>query len=740
MASRASASSTPASSNITRPGLTTATQPSGLPLPEPMRVSAGFLVKGLSGKTFIQTFPPRLILRVIAIRAASIWRLVSQPASSALRPYSPNSTRCWPRDIPGLRPRCWRRNLTRFGDSITPPSLPRDWGLASRASAADPSAQVGTAATATARAAATASAAAPAAATAATATAAATARAAAPTATAVAPAAATAAAVAPVAAAAAIVAVVAPTGAGLVERGQVGAGVAGGHDLALVDPALDADAAERRAGLVEAVVDVGAQRVQRHPTVVVHLGPRHLGAAEPAGDLDLAALGTRAHGARERALHRAPEGDAVDELLGDRLGDELRVELRPLDLEDVDLDRLAGQAVQVAPQRVHLRARLADHDARARGVDVHLDLGRVLADRDVGQAGVRQLVRDVVADGHVLDQEVREVALVEPVRLPVVDVPHAHGFGMYLLPHALELLRGERDRQVRGPLADARGAAHGAWPVALQRRPLVGIHGGDTQVLAHQLVVVLRVGDRRLEQLGPVLGGGARREGEDGARLRDVLAADVVADQPRLARGGAHVLRVRGDGDAGLDGAAPVALACARGRSPLAAGGRRPGGLVGWLRLRIGLGRAVRGLPRARLAGGPCLASLVTGLGRLDRFVGGQLGLFGGDLGGTRLARARLPRRSRGCLRRFRGLRRGRGRLVGGLLGLHRRVDVDVGAGVDRRLGAGGGLDRLLGGGSGERGLLVGPLDLVACARRRSRSGIRLLLAHRTLPDFSWPR
>src|SRR3954454_21989559 len=49
MASRASGSGTPASSNITRPGLTTATQPSGLPLPEPMRVSAGFFVTGLSG-------------------------------------------------------------------------------------------------------------------------------------------------------------------------------------------------------------------------------------------------------------------------------------------------------------------------------------------------------------------------------------------------------------------------------------------------------------------------------------------------------------------------------------------------------------------------------------------------------------------------------------------------------------------------------------------------------------------
>ena len=79
-------SGTPENSNITRPGLTTATQPSGLPLPEPMRVSAGFLVKALSGKTLIHTLPPRLILRVIAIRAASIWRLVSHPASMAFRP------------------------------------------------------------------------------------------------------------------------------------------------------------------------------------------------------------------------------------------------------------------------------------------------------------------------------------------------------------------------------------------------------------------------------------------------------------------------------------------------------------------------------------------------------------------------------------------------------------------------------------------------------------------------------
>src|SRR3954452_17617425 len=86
-----------------------------------MRVSAGFLVTGLSGYTVIQTLPPRLILRVMAIRAASIWRLVSQPASSALRPYSPNCTFVWPRENPGLRLRCCWRSLTRLGEIIHPP-------------------------------------------------------------------------------------------------------------------------------------------------------------------------------------------------------------------------------------------------------------------------------------------------------------------------------------------------------------------------------------------------------------------------------------------------------------------------------------------------------------------------------------------------------------------------------------------------------------------------------------------
>src|SRR4029079_11400578 len=64
ISSFARSSWTPASSNITLPGFTTATQPSGLPLPEPIRVSSGFFVLGFSGEEVVQTLPPPVIFRV----------------------------------------------------------------------------------------------------------------------------------------------------------------------------------------------------------------------------------------------------------------------------------------------------------------------------------------------------------------------------------------------------------------------------------------------------------------------------------------------------------------------------------------------------------------------------------------------------------------------------------------------------------------------------------------------------
>src|SRR5206468_12067012 len=147
----------------------------------------------------------------------------------------------------------------------------------------------------------------------------------------------------------------------------------------------------------KAVVYISAQLVQRYAAFGVRLRARHRSATEPTTAGDLHALRPGADRRRERALHRAAEADPVLELLRDRLRDELGVELGALDLVDVDVDVLVGDRVQLFAQRVDLDTGLADHDAGARRVDVHRDPLLVLADQDVGQPGMRELARDVLA-------------------------------------------------------------------------------------------------------------------------------------------------------------------------------------------------------------------------------------------------------------------------------------------------------------------------------------------------------
>src|ERR1700709_2095348 len=100
------------------PGRTTATQYAGAPLPLPIRTSAGFLVTGLSGNILIQTCPSRFIKRVTAIRAASIWRLVIQAASSDFIPKDPNDSSAPRVAFPFILPFCIFLNFVLFGCSI----------------------------------------------------------------------------------------------------------------------------------------------------------------------------------------------------------------------------------------------------------------------------------------------------------------------------------------------------------------------------------------------------------------------------------------------------------------------------------------------------------------------------------------------------------------------------------------------------------------------------------------------
>src|SRR5690606_32995176 len=193
------------------------------------------------------------------------------------------------------------------------------------------------------------------------------------------------------------------------------------EDLALVDPDLDADGTVGRLGLGEAVVDVGTQGVQGHAALAVPLRTRDLSAIEAAGDVDLDAQGTQAHRVADRTLHRAAEHDAALELLGDRLGDQLGVELGLAHLSDVDVRRDAHQVRHLLAQLLDVLAALADHHARAGGVDRHAGgLGRAL-NQDPADTGSRQLLAQHVSDLEV-GREVSGVVLLVgiPLGVPVL--------------------------------------------------------------------------------------------------------------------------------------------------------------------------------------------------------------------------------------------------------------------------------------------------------------------------------
>src|SRR5690606_34016414 len=237
---------------------------------------------------------------------------------------------------------------------------------------------------------------------------------------------------------------------------------------------LDADDPVRRAGLGEAVVDVCAEGMQRHAAFAVPLRARDLGAVAAAGHVDLDAQRAQAHRVADRALHRAAEHDAALELLRDRLGDQLRVELGLADLGHVDVRRDAHHLADLLAQLLDVLAALADHHARAGGVDRHAGVVRRALDEDLRHAGLRQLLAKHVADLQVGNQVLAVLLLAcVPLGIPVLGDPQANAGRMNFMTHSLTpplLARAHDHGDVAGALEDPGAAALGTGHETLQRR------------------------------------------------------------------------------------------------------------------------------------------------------------------------------------------------------------------------------------------------------------------------------
>ena len=77
---------------------------------------------------------------------------------------------------------------------------------------------------------------------------------------------------------------------------------------------------------------------------------------------------------------------------------------------------------------------------------------------------------------------------------------------------------------------DGSGTATGTRAPALERRAFVGVAGRHEEFLGRDLVIVLSIGDGRIEALADGLGDAALREGDDLAGPTVGLAADQVQD------------------------------------------------------------------------------------------------------------------------------------------------------------------------------------------------------------------
>ncbi len=168
---------------------------------------------------------------------------------------------------------------------------------------------------------------------------------------------------------------------------------------------------------------------------MVALGAGDLRPTQPAAGLDLDPLGTGPHGRLHGSLHRATERDPLRELVRDVVSDELRVQLRPLDLLDVDRDLALREMRELVTQLVHLGATLPDHHTRPRRVHGDHDLLWLALDLDLGDRRVRETAVQVLPDRLVLGQELPELALGEPTRLPGLDDPEPQPTRMRLLTH-----------------------------------------------------------------------------------------------------------------------------------------------------------------------------------------------------------------------------------------------------------------------------------------------------------------
>src|SRR5262249_18354419 len=309
-----------------------------------------------------------------------------------------------------------------------------------------------------------------------------------------------------------------------------------------------------------------------HSALAIPLHARDLGAAEAPRTVDADAARAQSHRRLHGTLHGAAKGNPALELLCNRFGDELSIELRLANLNDVDNDVRLRKLGDFFAQLLDVRALLADDDARARRLNGDPALLVRPLDHDLRHRGLLKILHQLLADLHILMQQLAVLVLARvPARVPGTVDAEPQADRIDLLTHRSHSSRSRRfdlthyDGQVGERLENSSDAAAAARGEALDHDRLADMGLDDHEIVDVEIMVVLRIGDRRLQALAHVTRDPLAREFEIGERHRHLLAADQLRDKVELLR--AHPQHA-GDRLGFVVGEAPWALLLAHRISP----------------------------------------------------------------------------------------------------------------------------------------------------------------------------
>src|SRR5207302_3763400 len=192
----------------------------------------------------------------------------------------------------------------------------------------------------------------------------------------------------------------------------------------------------RSASFGEAILDIGAQRVQRQTALQIPLGARDFVAVQSSADADFDAFAAEAQRRVHCLAHGAAEAHALFQLQRNRFRDQLRVQLRLMHFLDIYKNILAGGALlQFGLELVNFRALAANDDPWPRGLDDDAQL--VSRPLDLNRADARrlQLVLELGLQLNVFVQLFVIVPLGKPARLPRLGEAEAKTIWMDFLSH-----------------------------------------------------------------------------------------------------------------------------------------------------------------------------------------------------------------------------------------------------------------------------------------------------------------